>query len=156
MADKLPEDVQTGQFTPLNEMELIDGRYMLMIELKAQSDKEANQPIWDMFIMFDKPLTQDKARDVILNTSIKNWVLNILNSMAWVKWFHAYSDYLVLLGLVDWQEKVKEQLTNTFDYSLKQITEEEYEEVLKQREEAKKKQIEEQAPVDLPQQEESK
>jgi len=86
----------------------------------------------------------------LLHTAIKNWVLNILNSLAAVKWFHSYSDYLVLLWLVDWSDKVKEQLNNTFKYSLKKITEEEYKDILEKRKaeaEAEKKEAEEAANI---------
>jgi len=147
--EALPEDAQATKFTPLEELEIVDWRYQCMIELKGQADNEANQPVWDLFLLFDKPLTLDKAKESILNTAIKNWVLNILNSISWVKWFHTYSDYLVLLWLVDWSDKVREQLEVTFQFNMKSVSEEEYQAELKLRTEAQEKEAKANESVDI-------
>ena len=108
-------------FKSLSELNVIEWRYSVMVIFK-----ENQAPVGDMYLSFDKPLTEAKAYEAIINTSIKNWVLNILNSLVQVKWFHTYSDYLVLLWLADWIDKVKEQLAITFDFKLKSISDEEY------------------------------
>ena len=150
--EALPTEESKWEFTQVEKLEIIDGRYQCMIELKGQEENEPNQPVWDLFLLFDKPLTTEAAKSTILNTAIKNWVLNILNSISWVKWFHTYSDYLVLLGLVDWSDKVRDQLESTFQFSLKFVKEEEYTSILEQRnkDNAEAEAEEKQKAVDLP------
>jgi len=36
--EQLPEDVKVTDYSPLEEIEIVDGRYQCMIELKSQSD----------------------------------------------------------------------------------------------------------------------
>lgn len=147
--EQLPEDVQASPYVPLEELDIIDGRYQCVIELKAQDEWEVNQPVGDLFLMFDKPLTLDAAKATIMNTSIKNGVLNILNSISGVKGFHTYSDYLVLLALVDGADKVKDQLEATFQFNMKGVSEEEYQAILAERTAANEAEAKAQESVDI-------
>jgi len=137
----LPDDIKLSNFKELQEMENIQWRYRVMIEFVRDEWDDARHPIWDMFVMFDKLMNSAKAKESLVNITIKNWVLNILNSLASVKWFHTYSDYLVILWIAEWSDAIKEQLNKTFQYSLQEISEEEYKEIL----EAKKKAADEEA-----------
>ena len=136
--ETLPTDtIANWNFIKLEDMEMIEGRYKVMIVFT-----DDDSPIWDMFLKFDKPLTREVASREIMHAAIKNWVLNILNSLAWVKWFHAYWDYLLLLGLIDWVDKAREQLDKTFNFLLESVSEEDYQKTLEERTAIRKAELE--------------
>jgi len=148
--DVLPEDVNLSDFQELEELEQIEWRYQVLVEFVSNEKKDsARHPIWDLFVFFEKSLDREWARKAILHTAIKSWILNILNWLAGVKWFHTYSDYLTLLWLSDWIDKVREQLNSTFKYSMKPISEDDYKIMLEKRTEELKKEADEKKASDI-------
>lgn len=119
---------EEGSYQKVAEMDSMSWRYKVMISFKHE-----DAPIWDMFVSFDDKQTSKKAIEALTKLSIQNWILNILNSLAEVKWFHTYSDYIVVLWLVEWQEKVREELDRTFEFSAVAVSDEEYAKEMKAR-----------------------
>lgn len=107
-------------FIKLEEVNIFKWTYNVMI-----SFKENQTPIWELYYNFWEETIQSKAMILLLSSMIKNWGLNIFNTLVEVKWYNSFSDYLLILALHKGNQELLDELWTLFEFHVEEIDQEE-------------------------------